>query len=96
MVVANNLDTPIKIVYPQNGFTRMKDFFMLGLGDVVIPGSFVSLALRFDYFRACEKAVDLSKVTSKDTSIKVPLPCDRYGRPYFYAAFAGYIAGLTA
>ena len=74
----------------------MKDFTMLGLGDIVIPGVFISLALRFDYARALKKPVELLKSAPKDTSINVPQPGDRYSRPYFYAVLASYIAGLVS
>lgn len=73
----------------------MKDFTMLGLGDIVIPGVFISLALRFDYARALKKPVELLKASPKNSSMKVPEPSDRYGRPYFYAVLASYIAGLA-
>ncbi|CAK5268631.1 unnamed protein product, partial [Mycena citricolor] len=47
--VATNLDVPIKLIMPkaaQGGYT------MLGLGDIVIPGVFIALCLRFDHHRA--------------------------------------------
>jgi len=40
------------VVFPQdlleNGLAA-KNFAMLGLGDIVIPGIFIALLLRFDY-----------------------------------------------
>lgn len=49
--VAKNFDAPIKLVFPQdlleNGLGA-KNFAMLGLGDIVIPGIFIALLLRFD------------------------------------------------
>ncbi|OQV19685.1 Minor histocompatibility antigen H13 [Hypsibius exemplaris] len=49
--VAKSFDAPIKLIFPQdlleNGFAA-KNFAMLGLGDIVIPGIFVALMLRFD------------------------------------------------
>jgi minor histocompatibility antigen H13 len=73
----------------------MKDFTMLGLGDIVIPGIFVSLALRFDYARALKKPAGLLKTASKDTEVLIPEPTSRYPRPYFNAVMASYIAGLV-
>lgn len=41
--VATKVDAPIKLLWPRStGFTT------LGLGDVVVPGIFVALALRYD------------------------------------------------
>lgn len=52
VTVAKSFDAPIKLVFPQdlltNGFNA-SNFAMLGLGDIVIPGIFIALLLRFDY-----------------------------------------------
>ncbi len=51
VTVAKSFDAPIKLVFPQDllenglGATNMA---MLGLGDIVIPGIFVALLLRYD------------------------------------------------
>lgn len=51
VTVAKSFDAPIKLVFPQdlleNGFGA-SNFAMLGLGDIVIPGIFIALLLRFD------------------------------------------------
>ncbi|XP_026320926.1 minor histocompatibility antigen H13-like [Hyposmocoma kahamanoa] len=62
--VAKSFEAPIKLVFPQdlliNGLSA-SNFAMLGLGDIVVPGIFIALLLRFDkslkrgsefYFRA--------------------------------------------
>ena len=50
--VATNLDLPMKILWPKSTTFSMEDGnMMLGLGDIVVPGTFVSLALRYDHFR---------------------------------------------
>jgi len=50
--VAKAFDAPIKVVFPKDLFADTLQFSMLGLGDIVIPGIFVALALRFDQSRA--------------------------------------------
>ncbi|CAO1373401.1 unnamed protein product [Diamesa hyperborea] len=54
VTVAKSFDAPIKLVFPQdllsNGFNA-SNFAMLGLGDIVIPGIFIALLLRFDCSR---------------------------------------------
>lgn len=49
--VATNFEAPVKVVFPRafltNGFLS-KDVGMLGLGDIVIPGVFLAILLRFD------------------------------------------------
>lgn len=46
--VATTLDVPIKLLWPK-GVGR--GYTMLGLGDVVVPGTFVALGLRYDATR---------------------------------------------
>lgn len=51
--VATSLDVPIKLLWPKSmAFAAERGFTMLGLGDVVMPGIFIALALRYDYARA--------------------------------------------
>ncbi|KAH8498758.1 hypothetical protein H0E87_017619 [Populus deltoides] len=50
--VAKSFDAPIKLLFPTADTAR--PFSMLGLGDIVIPGIFVALALRFDVSRGKE------------------------------------------
>lgn len=52
VTVATNLDVPIKLLFPrppQEGETVRK-LAMLGLGDIVLPGIMIGLALRFDLY----------------------------------------------
>ncbi|KAI3987630.1 hypothetical protein MKX01_007096 [Papaver californicum] len=50
--VAKSFDAPIKLLFPTADAAR--PYSMLGLGDIVIPGIFVALALRFDVSRGKE------------------------------------------
>lgn len=51
--VATSLDIPIKLLWPKSlTFSDGQGFTMLGLGDVVIPGIFIGLCLRWDYHRS--------------------------------------------
>jgi len=52
VTVAKSFDAPIKLLWPKNFFADPMQFSMLGLGDIVIPGIFVALMLRFDAHRA--------------------------------------------
>ncbi|KAI8323694.1 peptidase A22B, signal peptide peptidase, partial [Martensiomyces pterosporus] len=94
--VAKNFDAPIKVVFPKDLFPSdgKLQFTMLGLGDIVVPGIFVALCLRFDRHRYLAKLG-----YSKDK----PLPPALHGRhrgfpfptPYFNACMAAYVAGLA-
>ncbi|XP_068453852.1 minor histocompatibility antigen H13 isoform X2 [Clinocottus analis] len=51
VTVARSFEAPIKLVFPQDLLERgfeASNFAMLGLGDIVIPGIFIALLLRFD------------------------------------------------
>ena len=56
VTVAKNLDQPIKLLIPRpdepgrDGKPPTKAYSMLGLGDIVLPGMIIGLALRFDLF----------------------------------------------
>ncbi|KAB8294742.1 hypothetical protein EYC80_006704 [Monilinia laxa] len=47
VTVATSLDVPIKLVFPGSEGGRSS---MLGLGDIVLPGILIALALRFDLY----------------------------------------------
>ncbi|XP_067950284.1 minor histocompatibility antigen H13-like [Watersipora subatra] len=54
VTVAKSFDAPIKLVFPQDlleNWLEAKNFAMLGLGDIVIPGIFVAILLRYDCSR---------------------------------------------
>lgn len=52
VAVAQSLDIPIKLVFPRphDDTTKPRSEAMLGLGDVVLPGIMIGLALRFDHY----------------------------------------------
>ncbi|KAL0956599.1 hypothetical protein HGRIS_002736 [Hohenbuehelia grisea] len=80
--VATTLDVPIKLLWPKSYlFSTARGFTMLGLGDIVIPGTFVSLGLRYDYFRH-------QAAGSTGSSGSFP-------KPYFKASLVAYTLGLV-
>jgi minor histocompatibility antigen H13 len=51
VTVAKSFEAPIKLVFPQDLLEKglaADNFAMLGLGDIVLPGIFIALLLRFD------------------------------------------------
>ncbi|KAF9097988.1 hypothetical protein BGX29_007159 [Mortierella sp. GBA35] len=83
--VAKNFDAPVKVIFPRLFFGlpagQAYQFAMLGLGDIVIPGVFVALCLRFDQHLAGTKNPNLGRST-------------RFSKPYFTACFIAYALGL--
>jgi len=52
LTVAKSVDAPIKLIFPIDLAADPPTFSMLGLGDIVIPGIFVALCLKFDVDKA--------------------------------------------
>lgn len=84
--VARSFDVPVKLLFPRNilqaGWFNLsgKEFTMLGLGDIVIPGVMVSLSLRFDRFLTPESSVNYSKY---------------YFKACFFAYLLGLVTTMT-
>jgi minor histocompatibility antigen H13 len=67
VTVATKLDVPIKLTFQGPAMKAS----MLGLGDIVVPGMFIGLALRFDHFmhyyrRQKYEPVELTTVTQAE------------------------------
>jgi minor histocompatibility antigen H13 len=83
--VATKLDVPIKLMWPKAlAMTSDQGFTMLGLGDIQVPGMFISLCLRYDYFRFSQ-----SQVEHKESKAQT------FAKPYFYACVVAYVVGLV-
>jgi len=82
VTVAKSFDGPIKILFPivLPTLEEKGKFSLLGLGDIVIPGLFVSLLIRFD-------AV-LAKISFKDAETQ------RFPKLYFHVNIICYALGL--
>merc|ERR1719209_1467350 len=83
ITVAKSFEAPIKLVFPQdllqNGPLSANNFAMLGLGDIVIPGIFIALLLRFD-LRSLNKSA--TAATGGDAAAAVP--AEEPTKIYFY------------
>lgn len=51
LTVAKSVDAPIKLMFPIDLNATPPKISMLGLGDIVVPGIFVALCLRYDFER---------------------------------------------
>lgn len=99
VTVAKNLDQPIKLVFPRPdeppaapGEPPVKSFSMLGLGDIVLPGIMIGLALRFDlylhYLRKQTKSEKRATRSSGDVVVEKAefvSPTGRWG-DYFWTS----------
>ncbi|ORX43702.1 hypothetical protein DM01DRAFT_1340662 [Hesseltinella vesiculosa] len=88
VTVAKGFDAPIKVIFPRDVIAFYQgvqgiSFAMLGLGDIVIPGIFVALCLRFDRHQSW---LANPKGDFRSTS---------FAKPYFTACFIAYFLGLV-
>lgn len=88
VTVAKNLDGPIKLMFPKNVESittgvSPTDFNMIGLGDIVIPGVFVALMLRYDMNNFFKN----NKKTEMEFSVA--------NNKYFLATMFGYFLGIV-
>ena len=95
--VATNLDGPIKILLPRESIekdpeTGRLNLSLLGLGDIVIPGFFLALMLRFDFHLWIGRQASSSPKGMLYDAMAIehtPFP-----KPYFHSTLIGYVLGL--
>jgi minor histocompatibility antigen H13 len=89
VTVAKSFDAPIKLLFLREFATSdtAAQFSMLGLGDIVMPGVFLSLLLRFDFRRS---RPDFRPCT--DVQIRGSAP---FVKTYFNVTIVAYTLGLV-
>ena len=106
VTVAKNLDGPIKILFPRDSLepnpeTGKLDLSLLGLGDIVIPGFFLALLLRFDAHNAMTRVAAATSPTKPGAKEETPAFTtiagihDSFAKPYFHSALFAYVIGLA-
>ncbi len=80
ITVAKSIDAPIKLMFPYNWEELPPKFSMLGLGDIVIPGVYVALCLKYDVDRQINISKKLNDIATS----------------YFAWCFGGYTLGMIA
>ncbi|KAL4984397.1 signal peptide peptidase-domain-containing protein [Aspergillus falconensis] len=86
VTVAKKLDVPIKLLFPRppapSEAPGTVSLAMLGLGDIIIPGMMVGLALRFDLY-LYYKAKGMIKAQSESEGLE-------YVKPLYQSATGGW------
>jgi minor histocompatibility antigen H13 len=49
ITVAKELTLPIKLIFPSNPNGINVTYYILGIGDIILPAVFISLMLRYDF-----------------------------------------------
>lgn len=95
--VATNLDGPIKLMFPKIfDWETKKDFNMIGLGDIVLPGIFVALTFRYDYIKTVQKLKALNSALIKDNFGNYVVDFNFSNFKTFLSCFFGYVFGILA
>lgn len=87
VTVAMSFDAPIKLQFPRlatDPDTSIQ-FSILGLGDIVIPGIFIALLLRFD------KSMAVEANGGEELAVGADFP-----KPVFNATIISYVLGLVS
>ena len=100
LTVAKGIDAPIKLQFPKDYSGEKPKYSILGLGDIVIPGVFVSLCLRFDFL----KSINIDKFQSMlkkeaegedvDTMKYLVNQAANCKKTYFKAVNVGYLLAM--
>lgn len=104
LTVAKGIDAPIKLLFPKDFSGEKPQYSLLGLGDIVIPGVFVSLCLRFDVLKQLDKKKLESLILHESESEKnqdgrtvkylseMAVSCSKH---YFMAVNVGYFLAIV-
>ena len=99
LTVAKGIDAPIKLIFPKDYSEEKPKYSLLGLGDIVIPGIFVSFCLRFDFLKSInvDKLQKLLKAEEKGESGTMNYLYHRAidcSKSYFIAVNIGYLIAI--
>ncbi|EJT97342.1 hypothetical protein DACRYDRAFT_25126 [Dacryopinax primogenitus] len=84
VTVAKGLDVPIKVLWPKTDLSDPSpQLALLGLGDIVVPGLFIALSLRYDLSLAANAPLPPYN------------PFSKFRKSYFWATLIAYFAGLS-
>lgn len=69
LTVAKGIDAPIKLLFPRDWYHEDgPKFALLGLGDIVMPGFFIALCLRYDIVMTAQ--AKLKKDSEPEANLK--------------------------
>jgi len=104
VTVAKNIDAPIKLQFPRDLTVDPPQYSILGLGDIVIPGIFVSLCLRYDFLKSLNlpkltQVLELEKTgaSEKDSYMDMLITSAKNSpKHYFISVLIGYLIAIVS
>ena len=101
LTVAKGIDAPIKLQFPKDFSGETSRYAILGLGDIVIPGVFVSLCLRYDFLKSINskyflKQLEMEKNGDGEAGLMKYLYTQAINSPkhFFVAVNFGYLIAI--
>jgi len=101
LTVAKGIDAPIKLQFPKDFSGETNKYAILGLGDIVIPGVFVSLCLRYDFTKTINRVYFESQYEKEKNGdgnanlmkylYKTAIDCPKH---FFIAVNIGYLIAI--
>ena len=102
LTVAKGIDAPIKLMFPIDMTKDPPQYNILGLGDIVLPGVFMSMCLRFDFLKTLdvEKLKEMKenhgKTHKKEILGFLNFKAKDAPKHYMFSVFFGYLLGMVA
>ena len=82
VTVAKSIDLPLKLQFPYLDENNNIKFSILGLGDIIVPGLFISLCLKYD-------------VDNCILGVSRPKTIEDFKLPLYYISLGLYILGIA-
>jgi minor histocompatibility antigen H13 len=101
LTVAKGIDAPIKLMFPTDYSGEKPKYSILGLGDIVLPGIFCSLCLRYDFLKSLnikhmegllKREARGEDVSTQKYLVQTALTCKKH---YFRAVNIGYFIAIV-
>jgi len=104
VTVAKNIDAPIKLQFPRDLLSDPPQYSILGLGDIVIPGIFVSLCLRYDFLKSLntkklKQVLEWEKTGSAEAGSYLDIlttTAKNSSKHYFISVLIGYLVAIVS
>ena len=97
LTVAKSIDAPIKLLFPVDWSQEPPKFSLLGLGDIVIPGIFMAMCLRYDVIKSLNisRADALADRGEQDEVLKMLHRANANApKTYFIGNVVGYLLAI--
>jgi len=97
LTVAKSIDAPMKLLFPTDWSQDPPKMSLLGLGDIVIPGIYMAMCLRYDVIRATQQRNINSLTDDSDAEAVVKQlrrNAEKAPKTYYNGCVVGYLLAI--